>query len=205
MRMTDRKKETVFIHDSSTAVRVLRTIFKKRDLLWVEHLYMLCLDNSNRLIGYYELSRGGRTASVMDLEVMKCIAAKVCAKKVILAHNHPSGMLTPSQEDITGTALAKGVLAGICVELVDHFILNTREHLSFNEKGLLLTIGAIGQMMPGVREPMGVYNAAMMVPALQFGVGIFCLPYLDSFSRVFGNQLSCIVWMARMYFAVTYN
>jgi DNA repair protein RadC len=96
------------------------------------------LDAQNRLIEIEELFRGTLTqTSVYPREVVKSALAHN-AGAVILAHNHPSGVISPSRADEALTASLKQSLALVDVKVLDHFIVGgAKEPLSFAERGLL--------------------------------------------------------------------
>lgn len=98
---------------------------------------VLFLDSRHRLIAAEELFHGTLThASVHPREVVKA-ALKHNAGAVILAHNHPSGVSSPSQADHTLTATLKKALALIDVTVLDHFVVAGQEVHSFAEHGQL--------------------------------------------------------------------
>ena len=98
----------------------------------------LWLDAQNRLIEVEELFRGTLTqTSVYPREVVKSALAHN-AGAVIMAHNHPSGVIEPSRADEVLTVSLKQSLALVDVKLLDHFIVGgAKSPLSFAERGLL--------------------------------------------------------------------
>lgn len=98
----------------------------------------LWLDAQNALIATEELFRGTLTqTSVYPREVVKSALAHN-AGAVILAHNHPSGVIEPSRADEVLTVSLKQSLALVDVKLLDHFIVGgAKSPLSFAERGLL--------------------------------------------------------------------
>lgn len=98
----------------------------------------LWLDAQNRLIEIEELFKGTLTqTSVYPREVVKSALAHN-AGAVILAHNHPSGVIEPSRADEVLTVSLKQSLSLIDVKVLDHFIVGgAKEPLSFAERGLL--------------------------------------------------------------------
>ena len=58
---------------------------------------MLYLNRANRIIGSYQLSKGGITGTIADVRLILSVALKTLATGLILAHNHPSGNLKPSE------------------------------------------------------------------------------------------------------------
>lgn len=102
-----------------------------------ESLYSLMLDGTHHLIACEEVSRGSlNMVRTLPAEIYKG-ALLSNALAVILAHNHPSGSLDPSPEDVEFTrSIAKaGELLG--VELYDHVIVTDRGYTSLRERGLL--------------------------------------------------------------------
>ena len=103
-----------------------------------EVFVMLLLDTQNRLIKAIELFRGTLSqTAVYPREVVRT-ALLHNAAAVILAHNHPSGVATPSDADRTLTHQIQSALALIDVRLLDHFIVaGTAPPLSLAERGEL--------------------------------------------------------------------
>jgi DNA repair protein RadC len=86
-------------------------------------------------MGYKRLAIGGRDSTVIDLDIIQCIASRLCAKKVILAHNHPGGSTRPSTADLLRTYELHSALKAQKKELVDHIIITADAHLSLKETG----------------------------------------------------------------------
>jgi DNA repair protein RadC len=102
-----------------------------------ECFVVLFLDAQNRLIEAQELFRGTLTqTAVYPREVVKAALA-LNAAAVILAHNHPSGMATPSEADRQLTESLAKALALVDVRVHDHFIIGGGKSFSFAERGLL--------------------------------------------------------------------
>ena len=97
----------------------------------------LYLDNRHRLIAFEELFRGTiDRAGVHPREVLRQTLLHNAAA-VIFAHNHPSGVLEPSQADELITRRLKEALALMDVRVLDHFIIGDGVCYSFSEHGLL--------------------------------------------------------------------
>jgi DNA repair protein RadC len=97
----------------------------------------LYLDNRHRLIAFEELFRGTiDRAGVHPREVLRQTLVHNAAA-VIFAHNHPSGVLEPSQADELITRRLKEALALMDVRVLDHFIIGDGLCYSFSEHGLL--------------------------------------------------------------------
>ena len=124
--------------DVLTSPSATRDYVKLRlDGLGYEVFAMILLDNRHGVMRYVELFRGTLDgASVHPREVVRLVMAHNAAA-VIFAHNHPSGITEPSQEDIRITQRLKDALALIEVRVLDHLIVGEGEGLSFAERGLI--------------------------------------------------------------------
>ena len=102
-----------------------------------EQLSVFLLDSQHLLIVYEEMFRGTLSTTVVHPREIVKAALKHDAAAVILAHNHPSGMLEPSQADIQITNRIKEALALVDIQVIDHFIATGTTTVSMAEKGLL--------------------------------------------------------------------
>ncbi|HFE38057.1 MAG TPA: JAB domain-containing protein [Gammaproteobacteria bacterium] len=97
----------------------------------------LLLDNKHQILSFKELFNGTLDgASVYPREVVKLVLQQNAAA-VIFAHNHPSGMSSPSNADRQITGKLKEALALIDVRVLDHFIVGEDGGFSFAEHGFL--------------------------------------------------------------------
>lgn len=124
------------ISSSNDAFQILRRYWKD-DIDYIERFYILLLNNANRVMGICNISHGGITGTVADARVIFAIALKTGATSLILAHNHPSGNLKPSEADINITSKLKN--AGNCLEIpvLDHVIIGDEKYYSFADDGSL--------------------------------------------------------------------
>lgn len=98
---------------------------------------MVLLDATYSLIDYQEPFRGTlMQASVYPREVVK-ISLEANAAAIIIAHNHPSGRLEPSQADRQLTQQLQQALALVDIRLLDHILVAGNATMSFAEMGLL--------------------------------------------------------------------
>jgi len=98
---------------------------------------LIFLNQKHGVLAYKELFRGSVTASsVHPREVVKAVLRENAAA-AILAHNHPSGHVSPSPDDIRLTEDLSKLLAYIDVRVVDHLILGGNGYFSFAREGLL--------------------------------------------------------------------
>lgn len=121
----------------SEAADVFRTLFNNDTIQWVEESVMLCMNRNMEVVGYYRISSGGTTATIVDPKVIFTIALNSGASSIMLAHNHPSGNLTPSDMDIQITE--KLVKAGelLDIKVMDHLIITADGFLSMNQEGII--------------------------------------------------------------------
>lgn len=96
-----------------------------------ENLLVILLDNKNRLISYKIMFKGTNNESIVDIKEIFNYAIKERADRLIIMHNHPSGMVEPSESDIelTNKINLSGRIIGI--PLVDHLITNGIKYYSF--------------------------------------------------------------------------
>jgi DNA repair protein RadC len=102
-----------------------------------EEFWMLLLNRANGIISKQKISVGGISGTVVDPKVIFGLALNESASAIILCHNHPSGNLTPSQQDIDITRKLKegGKLLDILVQ--DHIIIGNKSYFSFADEGLM--------------------------------------------------------------------
>ncbi|TCC95787.1 RadC family protein [Pedobacter hiemivivus] len=119
---------------SADAFAVLQPVFAD---LNHEEFWILILNQANYLIGKQLISKGGMAGTVADPKIIFKTALEHNAAYVILAHNHPSGSLRPSQQDINITK--KMVEAGRMLDLyvLDHLIVTDKLFYSFGDEGLI--------------------------------------------------------------------
>ncbi len=102
-----------------------------------EEFWILLLDNSNKLIYKYQISKGGLVATLVDPRVIFKTALEHSATGVILCHNHPSGSLKASETDISITYKLKEAGDYLDIKILDHIIITENEYFSFRDEGLL--------------------------------------------------------------------
>jgi DNA repair protein RadC len=102
-----------------------------------EEFWVVYLNNSNKLLSFECVSKGGMTATLADVRTIFSEALNRKATALVLAHNHPSGRNEPSASDITLTK--KMVEAGriMDINVLDHLIITHQSYFSFADEGLL--------------------------------------------------------------------
>ena len=132
-RLAEAERETV-LNSSERAGKYLQTLFAEQKR---ETVYQLCLDGKGKLLACKCLGEGGAASAVLDIRQVVENAILTSASAVILAHNHPSGIALPSQEDYGVTDRARKALATIGVALTDHIIVADGDFVSMADSGLL--------------------------------------------------------------------
>jgi DNA repair protein RadC len=123
------------ISNSKSSYEILVTYFL--DIL-VEQFYVMYLSNNNAVLAVEKMSEGGMTATMVDARVIFKRALEINgATKIVLAHNHPSGNLTPSQADKLLTQRMKEAGKFLEFELLDHVIVGHNQYFSFADEGLI--------------------------------------------------------------------
>ncbi len=102
-----------------------------------EVMKLLMLNSKSRLVGETDISKGTVNASVVTPRELFIEALEKNAVFIILLHNHPSGEVTPSREDLLVTERIKKAGALIGIDLLDHIIIGNNRYLSFCEQKLL--------------------------------------------------------------------
>lgn len=100
-----------------------------------EHFLVIYLDTAKTILKIEPVSTGGSTHTIADPRVVFKKAVSIGATRIIIAHNHPSGSLKPSVDDVRLTK--KFVAAGdlLDIKVIDHLILCRGDYYSFFEKG----------------------------------------------------------------------
>lgn len=101
-----------------------------------EYMYMICMNNKNRIIGIFEIAHGTVNSSIVGVREIFQKALLVNAVCILLIHNHPSGDPSPSKEDIeiTKRIMKAGEIVGVGV--LDHLIIGDR-YVSLKDKGYI--------------------------------------------------------------------
>ncbi|MCB0468673.1 MAG: DNA repair protein RadC [Aequorivita sp.] len=102
-----------------------------------EEFWILYLNNSNKIIKSAQLSKGGITGTVVDVRLAFKDALQLGAVGIILAHNHPSGTLKPSQADIQLTKKLKTAGDSLDIKVLDHLIITEKAYFSFADENML--------------------------------------------------------------------
>ena len=133
-----KKSHHPIIKSSADAYYHLLKFFPEKTISLQESFVVLYTNRANRIIGIYELSKGGITGTVADPRLVLSVALKSAATGIILAHNHPSGNLQPSIQDKDITKKIQEACKLLDITLLDHLIVVPEDaYFSFADEGLL--------------------------------------------------------------------
>jgi DNA repair protein RadC len=126
--------ERVKIGSSKDAADYIRQ-FYNGDIEIFESFFVLLLNRQNETIGYAKISQGGVTGTYVDTKIILKYVVDTFASGVIIAHNHPSGALTPSAQDDLITSKLKSAITLLDSSLLDHVILTSNNYYSYADNG----------------------------------------------------------------------
>jgi DNA repair protein RadC len=126
--------EKTKINNSQQAYFILKP---KLEDLPHEEFWVIYLSRNNSVLKTECISRGGISGTLVDPRLVIKPAIECLASSIILAHNHPSGNLKPSQEDIRLTKKIKEITIHLDMVIQDHLIIGDQKYLSFADEGLL--------------------------------------------------------------------
>lgn len=118
------------IISSTETVDFLKLIWAD-DIEYRERFYAVYLNRQNKILGYFIISVGGCSSTIVDTKMIFQPAISSHASSIIIAHNHPSGNINPSEQDVRITK--RIVEAGKLLEIpiLDHIILTVDSYYSF--------------------------------------------------------------------------
>lgn len=122
------------ITSSKTIFDIMQPIIGE---LMYEEFWIVYLNNSNKIIAKSQLSKGGITGTVVDVRLVFKTALELGAVGIILAHNHPSGTIQPSESDKQITRKLKSGGEQLDIRVLDHIIVTETQYFSFSDAGIL--------------------------------------------------------------------
>ncbi len=102
-----------------------------------EEFHVVLLNRANQFISIEHISSGGFSSTVVDAKIVFKKALEKNAHAMILCHNHPSGQLKPSIEDITLTKNLREFSKILDISILDHIIFTDNGYFSFADEGIL--------------------------------------------------------------------
>ncbi|MFY0482069.1 RadC family protein [Flavobacterium sp. PLA-1-15] len=132
-RRSEEAVELTKITSSKSVFNIMQPIIGE---LPHEEFWVLYLNNSNKVIYKSQLSKGGITGTVVDIRLIFKTAFEHNATAIILAHNHPSGVLQASDADKQITRKLKDAGKNLDINVLDHIIITENGYLSFMDEGI---------------------------------------------------------------------
>jgi DNA repair protein RadC len=130
--------ENIKITDSSSAYKILIDNWDLDTIQLQEEFKVLLLNRANIVLGIYNMSKGGVSGTIVDVKLLLTAALKSNASGIIVAHNHPSGNLKPSDNDLSLTRKIKEGAKLLDIILLDHIIVTNTGFYSFSDSGELM-------------------------------------------------------------------
>ena len=117
-----------------TTSSILNQVFDMENLT-KEIFVVVFLNNKNEIVGLSKMSEGVINATLVSPRDIFQLAFTVNANSIIIAHNHPSGDTSPSNEDLMLTKRIKKASDIMDVNLIDHIIIGDNRYFSLKESG----------------------------------------------------------------------
>ena len=129
-------KDRPLITNASDAVEVIKLVIDMQRIALQEQFIVIYLNQANKVIGTMNVFSGSIKSTVIDIKLILASGILLMSSDVIVAHNHPSGNLKPSREDLALTKRLSTALQYMEMKLVDHFIITPDDDdLSFANEG----------------------------------------------------------------------
>lgn len=130
----DNSQPAVKIVSSKDAADYARAFYSD-DIDIYESAFIILLNRANNTIGWAKISQGGVAGTVVDIKIVCKYAIDSLASGVIFVHNHPSGNLTPSIQDISLAKRMRTALETLDVKLMDSIIITSEAEYSMFDNG----------------------------------------------------------------------
>lgn len=119
------------------AYNYLIKTYREGTICYKEYFKVLLLNQNNDILGHAVISEGGITYTCADIRIIFQAALLANATAIILSHNHPSGSLRPSADDINLTNKIKAAGEIMNIKVLDHLIITEDDYYSFSDDGRL--------------------------------------------------------------------
>jgi DNA repair protein RadC len=136
-RNKQKSSERHKIKTSSNAYDLLINAWDMNRIELLEEFKILLLDRNNNCLGISNIATGGVSACLVDPKIVFSTALKAKASALILAHNHPSGNLTPSSNDLDLTRKLKDGGRLLEISVLDHLVVTSQGYYSLADEGLM--------------------------------------------------------------------
>ena len=122
---------------SKASYDILMKVYDDDTIEYTESMRMLLLNRAGKVLGVMDISNGGTAGTTADIKVIMQCALLGNADGIILCHNHPSGNLQPSSEDMILTQKVTRACNVMDMKLLDHIIISSEYYYSFADEGRL--------------------------------------------------------------------
>lgn len=130
-------KDRPKVHRSCDLYEIIKPLYPEGVVDYCEIMYAVLVGRANRVLGVLKISEGGYTSTSLDVRKLFGPVLLAKATSIVLVHNHPSGNMTPSGNDLDVTRKVKEVGKLMDIQLLDHLIITREGYLSFADEGLL--------------------------------------------------------------------
>lgn len=137
LKMKKGEALNIKVTNSKDIADLLREVWDTDSLEIYETAMCIFLNRQNNTIGWFKISQGGLSGTIMDVRLILATALNCLASGIILAHNHPSGNLNPSEADISMTEKIKKSAEIMDITVLDHIILTEESYYSFADNGVI--------------------------------------------------------------------
>lgn len=118
---------------SKSAYEVFLEHWNADTLELYEEFKVLLLNRANEVLGIHTLSKGGMTGTLVDLKLLFAVVLKSASSSIILAHNHPSENLKPSEADKNLHKKIQSASKFLDISVLDNLIITKSSYYSFND------------------------------------------------------------------------
>lgn len=136
--LTKRKNLVTSKKEKITSSQLAAELFQSQlQELRHEEFWVVFLNRANIPIREICISKGGVSGTIVDTKIITKAALNCLCSGVIVYHNHPSGNLKPSSQDLKVTKKIKEALSYFEIQLLDHIIIANKHYFSFADEGLV--------------------------------------------------------------------
>jgi DNA repair protein RadC len=131
-----KKQDRIKITCSQDAYRVFLNNWNGDTIELQEEFKIMLLNKANEVMGISVLSKGSMSSCIVDLKLLFAVVIKSASPVIILAHNHPSGNLKPSEADKRLYEKVKKGAEYFDIQVLDNLIITKEDFYSFTDRGL---------------------------------------------------------------------
>lgn len=133
-RSAPSQKELIKINSSQDSFKLLQRYFTglKQEQFWI-----ILLNRASKLIGIHQISTGSTSETLVDPKLIFPLALEHHASAMVIAHNHPSDILKPSEMDIELTKRLCASAQMLDIFITDHLIFGENKYFSFSDHGMM--------------------------------------------------------------------